>query len=440
MAAGLDDGRVWVFDTAKKKDQGNQPYAPIVAHQPGKPVTAIISTSGGDRIISGSEDLALKMWNAANGQPVTIYSGLENTVTSLALSHDDRWLVAGVKSKSSVAFDLKSPDPTPASRQYLDGETAVMSIGIWESAENSRTSTKAADSVRSPFFVAAWENGTIDLWAPDPPGPYKTFDDHGAQVYAVAWEPGDGQMATASADGWVRIWSPVQPSKPLGKVPGSDVATKTTGYDTPVVYAVAYQPHGNGLLAVAGKDPDIRLWDVTNPKTPKLTGKSEHGDDAVYCLAFDSTGTRLASGAKGRDAASEGRVVLWEIKDQKPVKLYDLKKPDPRKTDPKKPVLTSVYSVGFSPDGRWLAAVEYGEPYEHVEKEKDAGKYQGSLLIWNVAHGDKEEPSRTELPLGAEALGLAWVEVSSNGLLAVPASDGKVYLYQPPKALGVAER
>jgi WD40 repeat protein len=73
-------------------------------------------------------------------------------------------------------------------------------------------------------------------------------------VTAVAFSLDGKLLATAGADGYVRLWNPAT-GKPIGALPAH------TGPES-VVTAVAFSPDGT-LLASAGADGMVRTWQVS---------------------------------------------------------------------------------------------------------------------------------------------------------------------------------
>jgi WD40 repeat protein len=103
---------------------------------------------------------------------------------------------------------------------------------------------------------------------------------------------------------------------------------------TDVVRVLVFSPDGK-ILASAGRDPRVLLWDVT---TGQQIGVPLIQNSWVYALAFSPDGKVLASGG------IDGQILLWDTATQQP-----LGPPLAGHTD-------QVLTLAFSPDGQTLAS------------------------------------------------------------------------------------
>ena len=203
--------------------------------------------------------------------------------------------------------------------------------------------------------------------------------EHGSVVHTVAFSPVDASLvASAGGNGTIKLWD-LQ----------NDTVTTLRGH-TDTVNAVAFSPDGE-LLASAGDDYRFKLWNVQNQQTiatlEHITGRNR---SAIKAVAFSPDGQLLAT------AGWEAK--LWSVPNQQEiatfqhnqwvwtvafspdgqllatgdgegtVKIWDVQQ---RQTIARLAGdTTAVYSVAFSPDGRTLAS---------------AG-YQGEVKLWAVAN------------------------------------------------------
>jgi len=109
--------------------------------------------------------------------------------------------------------------------------------------------------------------------------------------------------------------------------------------DVPVVTALAIQPHGN-LLAAAGDDHDVRIWDRDSGE---LVWQLKGHNDWVRSVAFSPDGNTLVSGGNDR------RVIFWDVKTGK-------------KTSELPQFRGAVTAVVYNHDGSRLAVTGFESP------------------------------------------------------------------------------
>jgi WD40 repeat protein len=116
---------------------------------------------------------------------------------------------------------------------------------------------------------------------------------HKGFVASVVFSPEGHTLASAGADGTVRLWD-VSRTKKLAQAVQGGVG---------VVLSVAFSPDGT-TLAFGGDDGSVRLWDVRGsaPLGEPLIGHR----DRVQSVAFSPNGLTLAS------AGADSTVRLWD--------------------------------------------------------------------------------------------------------------------------------
>jgi photosystem II stability/assembly factor-like uncharacterized protein len=234
--------------------------------------------------------------------------------------------------QSDWVYDMAAPDDGGdlliASR---DGSLRLWELfasdGFWmEFPFRAGEALSAAIAPDLSVFASGWEDGTIkigelsDLSAAEP---RLSLQAHDGWVWDVAFSNDSERIASASADGTLKIWS----------VESGDLLGTLTGH-TSTVSQVAFAPDGS-TLASASWDGTLRIWDVTTFATLNTL----HGhDDWVLGLAYSPSGELLAS------SGADGKVLLWDASSGELIsQLVDLDAP--------------VRDVAFDQNGRYLVAV-----------------------------------------------------------------------------------
>jgi Tol biopolymer transport system component len=130
--------------------------------------------------------------------------------------------------------------------------------------------------------------------------------------------------------------------------------TRTFLGHTEAIVSLAFSPNGK-LLATGSDDKTVKLWRVSDGTVMKtLSG----GSECIYAVTFSPDGQWLASGSRDkgwfgeilehifgdRFAGRKGKTIrLWNVRDGTLVQTLAEHSND-------------VYSLDFSPDGKWLAS------------------------------------------------------------------------------------
>ncbi|MCD2191938.1 hypothetical protein LQ327_00855 [Actinomycetospora endophytica] len=371
-------------------DTENQPLAqPLRGHH--GTVRAVAQV--GPSIVSGGDDGTIRVWAAgpagAGPQPVVLREpGRIGSLTAdpgrgLVISSEDNalpgqsalrvWNVADPHHPAAVTPEL----PSGAAR-----------INALATSSNGRLLVATATDGTTRLFDMTDVTHPIDL-GPRLPGVSHSVYGSGAAVSS------DGHaLAVAGDQEDVQLWNIADPTHPVGSAP------LPTG--SALTHAVAFSPTNPKLLATGGNSA-LRLWDTTDPATPRLLAQPDiPPGSSILATAISPDGTTLAT------ASSDNTITLWNI------------------TDPGQPVTIGlplagatrgVGALAFSPDGHSLVA---------------GGADATGVRVWSLP--------ATRLAVAGTSADLAFSH-HGNLLAASDVEDGTVYLWDTsdpnsPVALG----
>jgi len=273
----------------------------------------------GTRIVSGSRDRTIKIWDAINeGPPIMTLDNHTNYVYSTKYNYDGTRLVSGARDDTikmwntldggqliytiqldadvrSVDFNHDGSHIVSLSRnlvQVWDAEKGSPIMTLNEHTEPIRMVTYSPDGT---LIASASEDNTIKIWDATNEGPAKlTLEGHLGDVTSIDFNPSGDRLVSCSSDSTIKTWDPINGGK----------AIKTIDGHTNDIYSVVYNNDGS-MIASGGWDNNLNIWDARMGGNPILTfDGSDIGD--VDEIVFSPVDGQMAF-------ASNEEIEVWRI-------------------------------------------------------------------------------------------------------------------------------
>jgi len=388
---------------ATATDDGITIWDPVTLKKVGAvelPDGAISVAASATRVAAGSNDSTVALIDPSTGEIAAVLRGHEDPVGALAFMPDGKRLVTGSYDKTVRVWDE-------------DGEQ----LAVFQGHDEAVLTVGCIDGL----VVSGAADGTMRLWAPRTGGAVVTLRGDGDFLSAVAFDPkGELLAATSAGHGEIRIWD-AQTGAPVRYIEESgglsslafspDGACILAGGDEDAagrihdvktgallrrldghassVKAVAYSPDGT-RAATGSADRTIRIWDPGTGESLQVLQAPER----VNVVVFSPDGARLLAGYH------DGTAAIWDVRTGK-VAL--------RIAGHEGPVLCAA----FDPEGRRVATgggdhmirfwdVATGAAGQVLEGHAGAvsalafsgdrllsGGHDKTLRVWDVATGDQ---------------------------------------------------
>ncbi|QDS97209.1 hypothetical protein [Adhaeretor mobilis] len=295
VVSASDDGAVKVWSPEQLAEEGIGPeqVPTVVKHALGVRALAVLE---GGRVVSASHDGAVKVWSpeqlaeeAIGPKQVPTIVMHERGITALTVLEGRRV----VSASEDGAVKVWSPD-----------ELSAAGIGVPSVVKDERWIT-ALTVLEGRRVVSASEDGAVKVWSPDElsaagigPEQVPSVVKHEHWITALVVLEG-GRVVSASLGGAVKVWSPEQLAE---EGIGPEQVPTIVNHEHEVT-ALAVLEGGGGRVVSIGQDNRLSLVDCSSRRV-----LYEHAFPTTpTCVALDQTKVNLWIGF------ADGHVECWQV-------------------------------------------------------------------------------------------------------------------------------
>ena len=227
------------------------PSSELVISSVGGGVYSVALSPDGQRIVSGSHDRTIRVWNAATGEteagPFTRHT---SSVWSVAFSPDGRRIVSGSHDRTIRVWNATTGETEAG--PFSGHTSSVRSVAF--SPDGQRIVSGSDDET-----IRVWNATTGETTA----GP---FTGHTSSVWSVAFSPDGQRIVSGSNDGTIRMWNATMGKTEAGPFLG----------DVDSVESAAFSPDGQCIISSG--HGSLRMLNTTteNTETIRHVGFTDH--------------------------------------------------------------------------------------------------------------------------------------------------------------------
>lgn len=282
--------RVWDANT------GAEVLSPLAGHT--ADVNSSVVSTDGLRIVSGSDDHTVRLWDATTGEALQSLTGHSGAVLTVAICSVGTRIASGSVDKTVQIWTTTSACVTLA-----HGDT-VRSVAFTPDGQH---------------LVSGSDDKIVRVWDVISGGePIYQLQGHGDLISSVAVSPDGNSFASSSWDCTIRIWDTSSHS--------SVFKTKGSSH----LYSVAFFPDGKHVSAISCRR--VSTWDLTSDTQTFISAPHKF----MNCMALSPNGEQLLLGY------SDGTVGLWDAT------VLNAEASDLEANNP-------ITAISFTPDGQLVA-------------------------------------------------------------------------------------
>ena len=279
-------------------------------------ITSVAINNKGTKVISGSADTTVKLWNVRNGECIFTFEGHEDYITGVAFCKDGRKIASASEDGTLKVWDIEDRECmlTCLNEErkkftciaFSNDCTKLVSgsednhVKIWDTNKTDCISVLSGhlDFVRSAVFnhddtliVSGAEDKSMKLWNVATSECIFTFDGDG-EIHSVSFS-NDGTRIVSGVGDSINIWDTT-----------SKECTCTLEGHRKQITAVAFSFDGSKVLS-ASFDKKIKMWDVNTGECIS-TFKGHHKPVTAIAVTNNSTNKTVS-------VSDDGRIKIWDV-------------------------------------------------------------------------------------------------------------------------------
>lgn len=295
-------------------------------------VFSVVFSSDSKMVAAGGMGRTISLWDAATGEELRRFPFHRGQPARVAISPDGKVLASVSPANSLVClYDANTGKELRLLQGHQSGVCCV------------------AFSPNGKFLASGDNKGTVRLWDATvrnlpirPPGQpdeeLRHVSGDWGELHSMTFSPDSGLLAFAGEDGKIRLWN----------ARTGDEMRRLNGHPK-AIYSLSFSPDGK-FLASAGLDKTIRLWATATGEQVRVVGENL---DLVSCVTFSPDGRLLAS------AHRDGTLAVCDPHTGRVIRRWQGH-------------AFAATSVAFSPDGKRLVS---------------GAAWDSSVRLWDVTTG-----------------------------------------------------